>query len=82
MTTRQLLERAVTRFYQAQEARADRRKRPSEHNRYALGVYLMRVDDILADIQSGTPANAAIDAQFTGSLATFVKRFLRDNTLQ
>jgi hypothetical protein len=56
------LDHAVTAFDRKQEERAA--KRGSYHNPYALGQYLMRVDDVMSDIANGATPQAAIIAGF------------------
>jgi hypothetical protein len=38
------------------------------YNRYALGQYLMRIDEVEADIKAGTPPRAALLAAFNDRL--------------
>ncbi len=57
------LSHAVTAFDRKQEERAAKRK-GGYHNPYALGQYLMRVDDVMADIENGATPQAAIIAGF------------------
>jgi hypothetical protein len=59
---------AVTRFDRMAEQRAARSRR-GYHNRYALGQYLLRVDEIAADVRAGSSPRAAILAGFSGRLA-------------
>lgn len=52
--------------------RHDRRnmaRKRGHYNYYALGQYLMRLDEILIDIDAGASPRAAILAAFSGSLA-------------
>ena len=58
------LTHAVTAFDRKQEERATKRK-GGYHNPYALAQYLMRVDDVLADIENGAEPAAAIIAGFS-----------------
>ena len=39
------------------------------HNRHALGIYFVRIDDICADIGRGADPREAITAGFVGRLA-------------
>jgi hypothetical protein len=60
-TTRQKLVHAATRYDEKQMKRRG-------YNPYALGQYLMRIDDICADIEAGASESDAICAGFTGTL--------------
>jgi hypothetical protein len=60
-TVRSALVHAVTQ-YDVRQARGKR------YNRYAVGQYLRRVDDICDDIAKGAQPRAAIVAGMTGSL--------------
>jgi len=60
-TVRSALVHAVTQY----DVRQSRGKR---YNPYAMGQYLMRVDDILEDIARGALPRAAIVAGMTGPL--------------
>ena len=55
---------AVTAYDIAQERKAARNPR-AYHNHYALGQYLLRVDDIMADIEAGATPADAVRAGFT-----------------
>lgn len=55
------LAHAVTRY-------DERQSKTKHYNRYALGQYLRRVDDIVQDIAAGAPVRAAIVAGMTGPL--------------
>lgn len=46
----------------------------ASYNRYALGIYLGRVDDVQRDIDAGASVRAAIVAGFTGILRDAVLR--------
>ncbi len=63
-----ILGSAVTTFDRKQEERAKRSKR-GYHNRYALGQYLMRVDEVVTDIDAGSTPRAAILAAFDDRIA-------------
>ena len=64
------LTHAVTRY--------DRRQsRGARYNPYALGQYLMRVDEIVADIEAGADMRQAICAAFSGSLLNSVLRSMK-----
>lgn len=58
------LDHAVTAFDRKQEERAARNPR-AYHNAYALGQYLARVADVMADIEAGAEPQAAIVAGFS-----------------
>ncbi len=62
-----ILSAAVTRYDRLEAAKAARAKR-GYHNRYALGQYLLRVDDIVADVAAGATPRAAIIAGMDGRL--------------
>jgi hypothetical protein len=64
---------AVTTYDRKEEDRARRSKR-GYHNRYALGQYLLRVDEVVADVAAGSTPRAAIVAGFTGRLADTLLR--------
>lgn len=51
-----------------------RQSRGRRHNPYALAQYLMRVDEVMADIARGAEARAAIVAGFTGPLLAALLR--------
>lgn len=55
---------AVTAFDRGQAEKAAKSKR-GYYNHYALGQYLARVADIVADIEGGATIAAAIEAGFT-----------------
>lgn len=40
------------------------------YNRHAMAICLGRVDEVVADVERGTPVRAAICAGFNGRLAT------------
>lgn len=61
---RSKLVHAVTAFDRKQEERAAKNPR-NYYNVYALGQYLARVDDIMADIQNGATAQEAVIAGFS-----------------
>jgi hypothetical protein len=64
------LSHAVTAYDIKQEMKARRNPRAC-HNVHALSQYLLRVDDIIADIAAGASVDAAICAGFTpGALRT------------
>jgi len=63
-----LLAATVVRYDRLAAERAARSKR-GYHNRYALGQYLARVDDIAEDVRNGAEPRAAIVAGFSGRLA-------------
>ena len=46
----------------------DRERRKRGYNRYAFAQYLMRLDEIEADVAAGTPWRAAIIAALDGRL--------------
>lgn len=68
------LSHAVTRYDREQEARAG--AKGSHYNRYALGLYLGRVEDVAKAIKGGTPHADAINANFNGSLANRLHKAL------
>lgn len=45
-----------------------RQSRGKRYNVYALGQYLIRLDEVMTDIDNGADARAAIAAAFTGPL--------------
>ena len=55
---------AVTAFDRGQADKAAESKR-GYYNHYALGQYLARLDDVMADIANGATPLAAIEAGFT-----------------
>ena len=59
------VERALVHAVTQYDIRQSRGKR---YNHYALGQYLRRVEDIVADIANGATPRAAIVAGMTGSL--------------
>jgi hypothetical protein len=46
----------------------ERQSKGTRYNPYALGLYLKRIEDVLADIERGAPVREAIIAAFSGSL--------------
>lgn len=58
------LTHAVTAYDRKQADKAAKNPR-AYYNHYALAQYLMRVDDIVADIEGGATPSAAIIAGFT-----------------
>jgi hypothetical protein len=70
MTLKDQLGAAVTTFDRREEEKAARSKR-GYHNRYALGQYLLRVDEICADVERGASPRAAIIAAYDGRLRDF-----------
>ncbi len=56
----------------------DRKQSTKKHyNRYALGIYFQRADDICADIEKGADPRQAICAGFTGSGLAAVLRGMK-----
>ncbi len=56
----------------------DRKQSTKKHyNRYALGIYFQRADDICADIEKGAEPRQAICAGLTGSVLAFVLRGMK-----
>lgn len=69
MNIRQTLVHAVTAFDRKQSTKRG-------YNIYALGQYLIRVDEVCADIDKGAETRAAIVAGFNGRLADACLRAL------
>jgi hypothetical protein len=63
MNLRHQLLSAVTRYDERQSKRR-------QYNQWALPQYIARIEDILRDIENGADPAAAIQAGFSGSLAT------------
>lgn len=72
--TRSLLTHAVTRYDRAEAAKAARNRR-AYYNPYALGIYLGRVDDIMADLEKGSTLEDAVAAAFNDRLRDHVLKF-------
>jgi hypothetical protein len=70
---KQALAHAVTRYDRKQEKRKN-------YNPYALGIYLGRVDDIVAHVKGGAPVEIAIRREFNDRLADFVVKFVAQHT--
>jgi hypothetical protein len=53
----------------------DRKQSTRRHyNPYALGQYLMRIEEVIDDIDRGTPIDHALAAGFTGRLLSHLAR--------
>ncbi len=70
MTIRNTLAHAVTSYDRKQSTRRD-------YNHYALGQYLMRVDDVCRDIEAGANPFDAINAAFCGPLLRHVTKTIQ-----
>lgn len=64
------LSHAVTQYDRAQLNKRN-------YNVYALGLYLRRVDEIVFDIAEGETLGACIRAGFSGSLQSYVLKYMR-----
>jgi hypothetical protein len=64
---RAILVHAVTAYDRKQSTKRD-------YNHYALGQYLARVEDVLADIDAGANVFDAINAGFSGRLLAHVTK--------
>lgn len=66
------LEHAVTRYDRQQENNARNRS----YNPNALGIYLRRVDDIIADVEAGMEWKEAVTRGFTDRLRDYVLSYM------
>jgi hypothetical protein len=69
------LAHAVTRYDREQEAWAKRGKR-RYHNPHALGIYLLRVEEVVYDIDGGMPLGDALRQAFERELLAHVEKYL------
>lgn len=65
MNIKHKLLHAVTQYDRKQSTKAN-------YNHHALGIYMQRVDDVVADILSGATVRQAIIAGFSGPLCNAV----------
>ena len=71
---RDKLAHEVTRFDSAEEAKAAKNPRRYYHNVYALGLYLGRVDSVIADVAGGTSLARALYDNFQDRLLTRLEK--------
>lgn len=65
------LAHAVTRYDRMQEGKKG-------YNRYALGIYLGRVNDIVEEVAHGVQLQAALNDGFNDRLRDFVINYMAD----
>lgn len=76
-TIHSALVHAATAFDRKAEEKAARNPR-AYHNHYALAQYLMRIDQVTADIGAGAKPHDAIVAAFSGPLRTTMLKAIGD----
>lgn len=70
---RRTLVHAVTQFDAREEAKAAKNKR-HHHNVYALGIYLGRVDSVIAAVACGDSLSRALYDNFQDTLLTALEK--------
>lgn len=60
--------------YDRKQAEAARKNPRRHHSPYAIGIYLQRLDEVMADIDRGADPAAAISAGFEGPLLRTILR--------
>lgn len=71
---RRILEHTVTQFDVREEKAAAKSKRRGQHNIYALGIYLGRVDDVIIAVDAGTSIARALHDSFSDRLLTCLEK--------
>jgi hypothetical protein len=64
----------VTAFDAAEEKKAAANPRRHHHNIYALGLYLGRVDSVIADMACGMSLHRALYENFQDRLLTYLEK--------